>query len=65
MDMRQAALDSVKAAAEELLKQAGSDQDEAVRGRHSSSLCAVHHLCNVADSNCIRFIISFIEKKNK
>ena len=33
MEMRQAALDSVKLAAEELLKQAGNDQDEAVRGK--------------------------------
>ncbi|KAL8599003.1 hypothetical protein ACOMHN_006812 [Nucella lapillus] len=31
MEMRQAALESVKSAAEELLKEAGSDQDEAVK----------------------------------
>ena len=38
MEMRQAALDSVKIAAEELLKQAGNDQDEAVRGKHAQML---------------------------
>jgi hypothetical protein len=37
MEMRQAALDSVKIAAAELLKQAGSDQDDAVRGLYSIS----------------------------
>jgi hypothetical protein len=38
MEMRQAALDSVKIAAAELLKQAGSDQDDAVRGLYSINM---------------------------
>jgi len=33
MDMRQTALRSVKSTAEELIKQASNDQDEAVQGK--------------------------------
>lgn len=32
MEMRQTALQSIKSTAEDLIKQAGSDQDDAVRG---------------------------------
>ena len=51
MEMRQAALDSVKIAAEELLKQAGDDQDEAVRGKRAQML--IHCFCcaNTNDNN--------------
>ena len=38
LEMRQAALDSVKLAAEELLKQAGTEQDEAVKGERWFSI---------------------------
>ena len=53
--MRQAALDSVKIAAEELLKQAGNDQDEAVRGRHGGpdGLC-VHRREKSKRMNTVR-----------
>ena len=33
LEMRQAALDSVRMAAEELLKQAGAENDDAVKGQ--------------------------------
>lgn len=36
MDMRQSALKSIKAAAEELIKQASNDKDEAVQGGYTN-----------------------------
>ena len=38
MDMRQSALKSIKAAAEELIKQASNDKDEAVQGGYQLNL---------------------------
>lgn len=35
LEMRHAALESVKNTAEELLRQAGNEQDEAVRGQYT------------------------------